>query len=426
MSYLAQTVFTTVVLLCLLQSEEDELREFELLEQAAVEISLSQTSLLSHSHHPHASTPPTTSPLSPQQQDPFTQAHLSQMNLHSSRTLPHQPHLPYDLVDEDAPISEDDNELDDTLRATPPPSLTPPPSSLATGIEFNDEEAWESFTKPSPERGLGSLDSNSPPHSRQDSVDGCEEQAPLVFRVSETNTNTWEHSTRANTDGGWYEDKVSTVSEPKLNPVTVLPSQHISDLTSDPYSPLSNYQHPPHSTEHTAIHHTPSVTTDHNPTVTIGHTSTHHAPSVTTEHTSTQHPPSIATVHTSTQHAPSIATEHASTQHAFTQHAPSVTIDLPIPPPSSLISKLFPALRKECISEPHTKPTAHSTVTNTPSPPHSVDGDSGKESSLSSTSLLLGDELRLKLCQLETEIERYKTENGRLERLRREREEVCV
>ena len=53
-----------------------------------------------------------------------------------------------------------------------------------------------------------------------------------------------------------------------------------------------------------------------------------------------------------------------------------------------------------------------------------MDGDSGKGSSLSSASLL-GDELRVKLCQLETEIERYRAENGKLERLRREREEVC-
>ena len=65
-------------------------------------------------------------------------------------------------------------------------------------------------------------------------------------------------------------------------------------------------------------------------------------------------------------------------------------------------------------------------VDKTPSPTSSAGGDSGK-GSLAAGSLatsVMNEELRRKLCQLETEIERFKSENAALERLRKEKEEV--
>jgi hypothetical protein len=65
-------------------------------------------------------------------------------------------------------------------------------------------------------------------------------------------------------------------------------------------------------------------------------------------------------------------------------------------------------------------------VDKTPSPTSSAGGDSGKGSLAagSSATSVMNEELRRKLCQLETEIERFKSENASLERLRKEKEEV--
>lgn len=60
----------------------------------------------------------------------------------------------------------------------------------------------------------------------------------------------------------------------------------------------------------------------------------------------------------------------------------------------------------------------------TPSPVSSAGGDSGVRS-LSSTSLVVSEELRTKMNQLEEEIGRCRAENASLEKLRKEREEVC-
>ena len=111
------------------------------------------------------------------------------------------------------------------------------------------------------------------------------------------------------------------------------------------------------------------------------------------------------------------------------------------PPPSSvLVSRLFPALRKveekrtvapNVASRSVSHPPGIRGVTKAPSPVSSTGGDSGFSTggdsgvrSVSSSSVVVSDELRQKLGQLEEEIARYRKENSNLERLRKEREEV--
>ena len=116
----------------------------------------------------------------------------------------------------------------------------------------------------------------------------------------------------------------------------------------------------------------------------------------------------------------------------------SVSHDLTVPP-SALVSRLFPGLRQ--VDDQHKNmPLASQTNSNsllpplplesqlpglvkTPSPVSSAGGESGFRS-LSSSSAIISEELRQKLSQLEEEIERYRTENASLARLRKEREEV--
>ena len=105
-----------------------------------------------------------------------------------------------------------------------------------------------------------------------------------------------------------------------------------------------------------------------------------------------------------------------------------------LPPPSALVSKLFPALKRA--EEPkklipnhpmklHQVSDGHAPFTKSPSPESSIEGDSGIRS-LSSTSVALSEDLKYKLNQLEEEIAKYREENANLEKLRREREEVSL
>ena len=109
-----------------------------------------------------------------------------------------------------------------------------------------------------------------------------------------------------------------------------------------------------------------------------------------------------------------------------------------LPPPSALVSKLFPALRRDRPPETRPEPSQQasrpessqqasgpSPLVNTPSPVQSSFSDSGK-GSLSSASALMNDELKQKLCQLEMEIERFRSENTVMEKLRRSKEEVSI
>lgn len=303
-----------------LQWEEDELREFELLEEAAAELSLLSKTDTS-THH----TPPT--PQAPNALQWFPPTHKqtsTQQNTPSIENVDIESSLPFTVRYEgESPTGKSDDELDDTLIATPPHT------SLAAGIDFNDEESWDSFSKPSPERQPLNPSSNEV-HSSMESLTA---KPPIASDSSESEVNEFAISRRP------FANRL----------ISTAPT--ISDSMSKKV-----FSHP---------------------------------------------------------------SSHPETSVSVTSVLSGNTSDRPIPPPSHLISKLFPALRKETV-----KPAPQ--LTKAPSPAHSVDSDSGKDSSLSSATSLLGEELRLKLAQLETEIGRYRTENGRLEALRREREEVSV
>ena len=112
----------------------------------------------------------------------------------------------------------------------------------------------------------------------------------------------------------------------------------------------------------------------------------------------------------------------------------------PIPPPSALVSRLFPVLRRQenrngrtslapltypdsSVTLPLSGSSENPNAVKTSSPESSTGGESGFRSH-SSSSTIVSDELRQKLHQLEEEIARYRTENANLDRLRMEREEV--
>ena len=345
-----------------MQWEEDELREFELLEQAAAELSLLSQTSQSHTSAHH--TPPTPQAHSPQQWLPSMShhhdRHTSVPQIENDDTddeidtsLP----FTYHPRDEDDPAIKSDNELDNTLRASPPPttsshyppttsshylpttSLHPPTTtSLAAGIDFNDEESWDSFNKSSPER------------TSLRPLDFPEEGGQYLTSAGGSTEDLLERGDSSSTVAGNIEHRFDDFSQPR-GPVI---SGSIGKTTG--------------------------------PTI----------------------------IHASAPPENRFYPQPSPRRHDYPRSIdPS---DKPIPPPSVLISKLFPALRKTTVKPPP--------IIQTPSPVQSVDGDSGKGSSVTSVTSIMGDELRLKLAQLETEIERYRCENGRLERLRREKEEV--
>ena len=100
-----------------------------------------------------------------------------------------------------------------------------------------------------------------------------------------------------------------------------------------------------------------------------------------------------------------------------------------LPPPSALVSKLFPALRKEREeSRRQVVPPMVATSSRSVSAPNpsfvTTQGDTGPP--VPSPIVTMNEELKQKLCQLESEIERFRGENATLERLRREKEEVSI
>lgn len=99
-----------------------------------------------------------------------------------------------------------------------------------------------------------------------------------------------------------------------------------------------------------------------------------------------------------------------------------------LPPPSTLVSKLFPALRrdreeseKQALSQMVTMSSSTPTLS-----PVTTKEDRSPPASSPVVQVPMNEELKQKLCQLETEIERFRGENAALERLKREKEEVSV
>jgi hypothetical protein len=104
-------------------------------------------------------------------------------------------------------------------------------------------------------------------------------------------------------------------------------------------------------------------------------------------------------------------------QHTGTETpVPDSSVEpLPPPPPSALAARLFPALRRErermLLQQKQwtvPQPAAEKTTPTVATPPHPSE-----------------PELREKLCELETEIERFKAMNSRLEAQSKEKEQVC-
>ena len=128
--------------------------------------------------------------------------------------------------------------------------------------------------------------------------------------------------------------------------------------------------------------------------------------------------------------------------HITTNPSPRVNIgsrgDRPynpdLPPPSALVAKLFPSLRKEreihkskyiqALQLPNAtvpKPESITVQSSNPLPP-----TSGSTVSSDIDTLDLSDKVKEKLIELENEIRRFKKENMALDNLRRERETVSV
>lgn len=99
-----------------------------------------------------------------------------------------------------------------------------------------------------------------------------------------------------------------------------------------------------------------------------------------------------------------------------------------LPPPSALVSKLFPALRRD--REESEKQALSQMVTTSPSTPTSgpviMKENRSPPASSPVVQVPMNEELKQKLCQLETEIERFRGENAALERLKREKKEVSI
>ena len=264
------------------------------------------------------------------------------------------------------PAAEEDNDstdggLDETLKP-----------SLAAGVEFSDEEAWESFTHGSPVTLKGQ-------------------------KVVSSGATTPERATVRTT---W----ASPVNREQLD-------KSGRTIFSSPL-PASSI-HKPYPTN---IHpKEPATLSPHLPTATPPISS--HGQSSGLTSPSPDQPlhrqyPRDSTI-------PGLENHPQSRESAQTN----------LPPPSALVSKLFPALRKEREESrrqviPPMVATSSRSVS-TPNPSFvTTQGDTGPP--VPSPIVTMNKELKQKLCQLESEIERFRGENATLERLRREKEEVSI
>ena len=266
-------------------------------------------------------------------------------------------------------------DLDDTLKFSP---------SLAKGVEFNDEEVWESFSHGSPQSHHGTESSNSDlmfTHSPPAQNGGW--KSPVTKERIAGSANFPSGPPRLDMKDGGFSVKDSSVGPPQRqtfavekHKVTELPGHSVHAVSSTPNTKDSPPLLPPHFTD------------------------------------------PIGSVSDGSNRGSELY--------------------VPPPPPSALVSKLFPVLRQteeprklQCSNNSHQPHVRHSSEGRSPpsaistSPVSSVEGDSGIRS-LSSTSVALSDDLKFKLNQLEEEIAKYKTENTSLEKLRKEREEASV
>lgn len=349
--------------------ERAELQEFELLEEAANMSYSSQLSLFNE--------PP------PKQQHADLSGQLPRPGDTS------RPSATDDLMPVSDPCPEqerreelqaalrdkvDAEDLDETLKFSP---------SLARGVEFNDEEAWESFSHGSPAQSTS---------SRRRTESG---------ESSDTTLSHHPPSPPSPCEGVWKSPvKREVLVGGSLN--VPLPPPAVQEFDGRLESGRDGGKRRVMAAA-VERHRVPSG-------LGYGLTRTSNGVNISGDkHSSTQLPQGLI--------------------QSLAPAEPDGELSLP-PPPSALVSKLFPVLRRveepRKVSKPSRQASEASTNSSPSSPVSSVEGDSGIRSLSSANSVAVGEEVRGKLAQLEEEIARYRVENTSLERLRKEREDVSI
>ena len=298
--------------------------------------------------------------------------------------------------------NDDRDNLDDTLTGP----------SLLEEVDFNDEEEWHSFSQDSPAAGQA-----------RDGVDfvDSEEGANGSMMSVEVGAS-WSSPVR--------REKLNEQGLPILQ--SPLPSATLSSVAMANPEMIRQQSHP--------LADRYSANQELVPT---SATMTQTAPKFhpITQSISKTNSSMAGSASQGSRGTASSSLSSMENQVTNPQQLSSISCQQQLPPPSALVAKLFPALKKD--KRPHdltavsSKPSSSKpvraqsphVVDKTPSPTSSAGGDSGKGSLAagSSATSVMNEELRRKLCQLETEIERFKSENAALERLRKEKEEVsCV
>lgn len=349
------------------QVENEELREFEMLEEAANMSFSSQLSLFND--------PPKHAPL----RQPITNL-VRTGNTSSTggvERLVSRSNVRYHLEpvnDKDESEHDTSGDLDETLKCSP---------SLARGVEFNDEEAWESFNHGSPQSR----------HRNESS--GSDVSLP--------------HLSPSGRSKIWN----SLVKKEVLGRATGFAALHQAEPQCDVARTFKSS--PSDENCITAVEKCKVVAAPEMPASSSARPLT----SQVLESTGYQRR------HTTNPH---FYTTELSGSSGGSSNGDGVESQDSLPPPSALVSKLFPVLRrveKQPNTTPHSVREGHTPLFKSPSPISSTEGDSGIRS-LSSTSVALSEDLKYKLTQLEEEIARYRSENASLEKLRKEREDVSV
>lgn len=347
------------------------MQEFELLEEAANMSYSSQLSLFNDFPKHSTSRQPDQVLARDKSVHPSDSDSQRNVPVNSSTTLSrtnqsrsHQFQAVVDGEDEDASTVD----LDETLKFSP---------SLAKGVEFNDREAWESFSHGSPQSRHRTESSSSDvtlPHSSPSTQDSYW-NTPVKKEVLAKNVGFQAHHPTVHRLDTRDKNREQSVSE----------GRHITSAIEK-----CRILEAPGPTTHTQSS-TPNVK----------------------DGCSLSYPPSES-------------------PNSVGSVLDGGKLFVPPAPPSALVSKLFPVLRQ--VEEPRKASSSHQTKLHHASDGHvppsaestspvSSMGDSGIRS-LSSTSMALSEDLKYKLNQLEEEIAKYRAENATLERLRKEREDV--
>ncbi len=354
--------------ICSVQVESDELLEFEMLEEAA---NMSFSSLLNDSskHDPskHALSRPQPSAYNWSSTNPSRGNENSALKSDVANFREQRVSYHFEPIDE----HDTSADLDETLKFSP---------SLAKGVEFSDEEAWESFSHGSPQSHHRTESSGSDitlPHPSPPGRKGAW-RSPVKREVLASNVGFV--APRQTAMDGRYNSRTQCELPDTLrggaNRIAAVEKCKVLEQVS---STGGSASYLPESTKFSDY---PTAPQCHNAEAGGGGPSVHNS----------------------------------------------------LPPPSALVSKLFPVLRRveeaaKVIPNGSTKPChtseGHTPITKSPSPISSTEGDSGIRS-LSSSSVALSKDLKYKLNQLEEEIARYRSENISLENLRKERESVSI